>query len=318
MTTEFRNATARTALALTFGVAALALPRVAQAAIEGRWIAEFEQSDDRVQLTTKRGSPRHHSENSCSYPLSAFRGLVRPASKTPVPARFELARDAGTIVFEGQLDSDGGAGRFSFAPSSDFAREMQRSGYSLSEENLYTAALHDIGRSFLKGLDEVGYSRLPFDDLVSMRIHGATPRFIREMKELGYDRLAADDLVSMRIHGVTPEFVKAMRAAGHDRLSTDELVSMRIHEVSAEFVRELKALGYADVSADDLVSMRIHGVTTDFVRQIRDLGFRDVSVDDLVSMKIHGVSAEFARRAKKRDPAVTVDELVSMRIHGRD
>lgn len=348
MRTESRAALVRRiALVLALAMTTFALPRVAQAAIEGRWIAEFDQPDDRVQLTTKRGSGRHNSENSCSYPLSAFRGLVRPASKTPEPTRFELARDAGTVVFEGQLDSDGGAGRFSFAPSSDFAREMERAGYSLSEENHYTATLHDIGRSFLKGLEEVGYSRLPFDDLVSMRIHGATPEFIRElkslgydrlssddlvsmrihgatpqfigqMKELGYDRLSADDLVSMRIHGATPEFVREMRAAGHDRLSADALVSMRIHNVTPKFARELKELGYADVSADDLVSMRIHNVTTDFVRQIRDLGFRDVSVDDLVSMRIHGVSADFARRAKARNPGMTVDELVSMRIHGRD
>jgi hypothetical protein len=332
-------------LAVAAVLSLLAAP-IAQAAIDGRWIAEFEKNDGRVQLTTKRGSGRHHSTNSSSYPLSAFRGLVRPASRTPAPARFEMARDAGTLVFEGQLDSEGGSGRFSFAPNPDFAREMERAGYSLSEEDLFTATMHDIGRAFLKGLEELGYSRLPFDDLVSMRIHGATPEFIRElkalgydrlssddlvsmrihgatpqfvrqMKALGYDRLSSDDLVSMRIHGATPEFVREMHAAGHDRFSADELVSMRIHNVTPEFARELKGLGYTDVSVDDLVSMRIHSVTTDFVRQIRELGFRDASVDDLVSMRIHGVSADFARRAKARDPGVTVDELVSMRIHGR-
>jgi hypothetical protein len=303
-------------LAVAAVLSLLAAP-IAQAAIDGRWIAEFEKNDGRVQLTTKRGSGRHHSTNSSSYPLSAFRGLVRPASRTPAPARFEMARDAGTLVFEGQLDSEGGSGRFSFAPNPDFAREMERAGYSLSEEDLFTATMHDIGRAFLKGLEELGYSRLPFDDLVSMRIHGATPEFIRELKALGYDRLSSDDLVSMRIHGATPEFVREMHAAGHDRFSADELVSMRIHNVTPEFARELKGLGYTDVSVDDLVSMRIHSVTTDFVRQIRELGFRDASVDDLVSMRIHGVSADFARRAKARDPGVTVDELVSMRIHGR-
>jgi hypothetical protein len=303
-------------LAVAAVLSLLAAP-IAQAAIDGRWIAEFEKNDGRVQLTTKRGSGRHHSTNSSSYPLSAFRGLVRPASRTPAPARFEMARDAGTLVFEGQLDSEGGSGRFSFAPNPDFAREMERAGYSLSEEDLFTATMHDIGRAFLKGLEELGYSRLPFDDLVSMRIHGASPQFVRQMKALGYDRLSSDDLVSMRIHGATPEFVREMHAAGHDRFSADELVSMRIHNVTPEFARELKGLGYTDVSVDDLVSMRIHSVTTDFVRQIRELGFRDASVDDLVSMRIHGVSADFARRAKARDPGVTVDELVSMRIHGR-
>jgi hypothetical protein len=303
------------AVAAALSLASLLAASIAQAAIDGRWIAEFEKND--VQLTTKRGSGRHHSTNSSSYPLSAFRGLARPGSRTPAPKRFELARDAGTVVFEGQLDSDGGSGRFSFDPNPDFAREMERAGYSLSEEDLFTATMHDIGRGFLKGLEELGYSRLPFDDLVSMRIHGASPQFVRQMKALGYDRLSSDDLVSMRIHGATPEFVREMHAAGHARFSADELVSMRIHNVTPEFARELKGLGYTDVSVDDLVSMRIHNVTTDFVRQIRELGFRDASVDDLVSMRIHGVSADFARRAKARDPGVTVDELVSMRIHGR-
>jgi hypothetical protein len=319
MKTESRNARApRIALAFAVAAAILAAPRLAQAAIDGRWIAEFETGEDRVQLTTKRGSGRHHSTNSCSYALSAFRGLARPATRTPAPARFEMARDAGTLVFEGQLDSEGGSGRFSFAPSADFKREMAGMGYSLDEEELFTSAMLDISRAFLRGFEEVGYSKLPFDDLVSMRIHGATPEFIRELKALGYDRLSSDELVSMRIHGATPEFVREMRAAGHDRFSADDLVSMRIHNVTPEFARELKGLGYADVSVDDLVSMRIHNVTTDFVRQIRELGYADVSVDDLVSMRIHGVSADFARRAKARDPGVTVDELVSMRIQGRD
>jgi hypothetical protein len=298
---------------LTFFV----IPRLADAAVDGRWIAEFDD-ESRVQLTTKRSSSHGHSSNSSSYPLTAFRGLARPSASTPVPARFELVRDAGNVVFEGQLDSSGGAGRFSFAPNGEFQREMGRMGYSLTEENLYTAAMHDISRAFLRGLEEVGYSRIPFDDLVSMRIHGATPEFIRELKALGYERLSADDLVSMRIHGATPEYVRELKAAGYERLSADDLVSMRIHGASPEFARELKALGYTGLSADDLVSMRIHGVSTEFIKQMRELGFRDVSVDDLVSMRIHGVSADFARRVKTRDPGVTVDELVSMRIHGRD
>jgi hypothetical protein len=350
MKTEMKRWTAPS-VAAAAAVAALtlfAIPRLANAAVEGRWIAEFDNDDhDRVQLTTKRSQRNGHSSNSCSYPLSAFRGLSRPPSSANVPARFELVRDAGNVVFEGQLDSSGGAGRFSFAANPEFQRDMGRLGYSLDEEKLYTATMHDISRAFLRGLEEVGYSKVTFDDLVSMRIHGATPEFIRELKalgyerlstddlvsmrihgatpqyirqmqELGYQRLSADDLVSLRIHGASPDFVREMRAAGYDGLSADDLTAMRIHGVSPEFVRELKALGYSDVSADDLVSMRIHGVSTDFIKQMRDLGFRDVSVDDLVSMRIHGVSADFARKAKSRDPGVTVDELVSMRIHGRD
>lgn len=132
------------------------------------------------------------------------------------------------MVFEGELDASGGAGRFSFLPAPDFGRENGTDRYSLSGEDLFTAAMYDVGRAFLRGLGEVGYSKQPFDDLVAMRIHGATPEFIRELKSLGYDHLSPDDLVAMRIHGVTADF--ARRAKSRDPgVTIDEVVSMRIH-----------------------------------------------------------------------------------------
>src|SRR5512143_2965519 len=138
-----RNGRRRLGTPMAFAVAAaisLVAPiRVAQAAIEGRWIAEFDGPDGRVQLTTKRVSAGHGSTHSSSYPFSSFRGPVRPSASPPTPARVELVRDAGTVVFEGQLDASGGAGRFSFVPAPDFGREMERIGYSLSEEDLFTA-----------------------------------------------------------------------------------------------------------------------------------------------------------------------------------
>ena len=176
----------RPALALAILAATLVFPRVADAAIDGRWILEFEPKEDRVQLTTKRSSWHGHSENSCSYPTSAFRGLTRPKSSTDSPARFEMVRDAGTLTFEGQLDSGGGSGRFSFQADSAFAADMAKLGHDhLSDENLYTMAIHDIDRAFVRGLADAGYPRLSFDDLVAMRIHGATPQFVRDLASLG-------------------------------------------------------------------------------------------------------------------------------------
>ena len=246
----------RFAPAAILALAAAALvPRVAAAEADGRWMLDFDRGGDVVQLTTKRA----HSNHSSSYPRSAFRELVRPASNASSPARFQLVRDAGTVTFEGQLDSSGGAGRFSFAPSPEFGREMASLGYaSLSDDDLYTMAMHDIGRAFLHGLAELGYSRLPFDDLVAMRIHGATPEFVRELRSLGYGRLSADELVAMRIHGVTPEFVRQIRDLGFRDVSVDDLVSMRIHGVTPEFARRVKARE-TGVTVDDLVGMRIHG-----------------------------------------------------------
>ncbi|HEX9149035.1 MAG TPA: hypothetical protein VF958_07750 [Thermoanaerobaculia bacterium] len=55
-----------TALAVAAAVYLVAPSRPALAAIEGRWIAEFDRPDDRVQLTMERRSANHRSTNSSS------------------------------------------------------------------------------------------------------------------------------------------------------------------------------------------------------------------------------------------------------------
>ncbi len=57
------------------------------------------------------------------------------------------------------------------------------------EDDVFSLAVHDVSRTFIRDLDALGYEHLPLEDLVSMRIHGAGPEFIRELKALGYDGL---------------------------------------------------------------------------------------------------------------------------------
>ncbi|HXM75342.1 MAG TPA: hypothetical protein VN971_01045, partial [Thermoanaerobaculia bacterium] len=90
--------------------------------LEGRWFLDFDRADGAVQLSTRRGSGRHHSESSSSFRLEDFRGLQRPSGAGELPARFSLPRDAGTFDFEGHLDATGGSGRFRFTANPDFER----------------------------------------------------------------------------------------------------------------------------------------------------------------------------------------------------
>jgi hypothetical protein len=306
-----------------FGVlASLVLPLVppenAPGPIQGRWFLDFDRDGGKAQITMKRSSSRGNWTNSHTVSLSEFRGLSRPSGSADVAAQFALARDAGTVSFEGQLDATGGSGRFSFAPAPGFAAAMAREGVGeLSDEQVFSAAILDVSRQFLGELKALGYDRLRFDSLLSMRIHGAGPEFIRELKSLGYDGLSSDQLVSMRIHGATPAFIREMQALGYDRLSSDSLVSMRIHGATPEYVKDLKDLGYERIPADQLVAMRIHGVTPDYVRGLAELGYKNVPVDELVAMRIHGVSLEFVKKMQALDPRVSPDELVNERIHSR-
>src|SRR2546421_2589999 len=80
--------------------------------VEGRWLLDFDRSDgSRLQLTLQRRTSGHGSwNNSSTYPVGAFLGLTRPAGQADVPTRFEIARDAGRIQFEGVVNESGGSG----------------------------------------------------------------------------------------------------------------------------------------------------------------------------------------------------------------
>ena len=271
-----------------------------------------------LQLTLSRRRGTHgNSQHSRPVALAELRGLTADQMSAGTSSvTFTMERDAGRFSFEGSFRRGEGAGHFTFAPRPEFVTAMRGLGYTLDDEKLYSVAILDVSREFVRQLDALGYSRLDLDQLLSLRIHGADPSFIREVKELGYDHLPVDDLVSFRIHGATPDFIRQMQSLGPNRLSAEDLVGLRIHGASPEFVRGLRELGYDRVSAEELVSMRIHGVSPEFIKELKSLGYERVPVEELVSMRIHGVSPEFVRRVRASRGSVSVDRLVEMRIHG--
>jgi len=288
--------------------------------IEGRWTIDFDDrhsSRSEFQLSMERRSSHGHSQNSSSFRFQDFRGLFRPAGGGEAPIQFELVRDAGTFAFTGHVDSTGGSGRFRFTPSAEFQNAWTSSGHSpLSGERIYSMAVHDVSRAFIRDLASLGYTDVSADRLITLRIHGATTEYIREIQALGYTKLPVDQIVTFRIHGVSPEGIRELQAMGYSRVPADQLVTMRIHGADPEFVRSMAELGYEHVPIDSLVSFRIHGVSPEYVRAFRDLGYKRIPADELVTMRIHGVSIEFVRDVQARDRNVSIDDLVSMRIHG--
>lgn len=271
-------------------VASLFMPQVgAQSEILGDWEAKLEDGA-RINLNLRTGSWGHSSNWGRTMPLADLRGLdAAVAQGTNSRVRFELVRDAGTAVFEGQFTAGRGSGTFRFTPNPDYLAGMSALGYSgLSADKAFSLFGCDVTRAYVRELNDAGYSNLKLDQVIAMRIHGVSAAYIRELRSLGLEGLSADKLVAMRIHGVTPNFVRELNSFGYGRLSSDQLVAMRIHGVTPGYVRELGALGYKQVATEKLVSMRIHGVSPDFIREIQRQGYKDASVDDLISMRIHG------------------------------
>src|SRR6185503_13197049 len=276
------------------------LPAQQDAPITGQWMIDNLDAGDQVHLTLHRGVGKFgNSTNSSAYPVNQLRGLARPQmeSQQGSVVKFEIARDAGTLVCEGYFKRGDGAGSFTFSPSPNFASEMQKLGYErLTTEKQFAMASHDVSLAYVRDLRSMNLAPASVDDLISMRIHGVTIEYIKDLNSLGYNSFKPDHVVTMRIHGVTTDFIRELKKLGYNTMSTDQLVTMRIHGATTEFINQLESLGYRHPSIDQLVTMRIHGATSEFIDQIKSLGYGRPNIDQLVTMRIHGVTPDFIRK----------------------
>jgi hypothetical protein len=305
------------AAALLFSVASAAFAQLHGSWTANSWDTKPEMNPDRLQLNLSRG---HDHQFGNSMNVADLRGLtnaqIHSAATTPV--QFQLAREAGTISFEGTFKSGDGAGQWTFAPNRDYISTLRSLNVDFEldegtdEEKLMTLAMLDVSTAYIRSMQAIGY-RETLEKFVSMRIFKVTPELVAELRQLGFDHLSADDLVSTRVHKVTPDYIRQMRAAGWN-LSLDDLMSSRIHKATPEFAAEMKKLGY-DLDFEDLINFRIHKVTPEFINDLRELGYKNVSADDLVEMRIFKVTPEYIRELKAAGySGIPVKKLVEMKM----
>jgi hypothetical protein len=309
----------------TIAIAAVLLFSVAPAAfaeLHGSWTANsWETKPGRLQMNLTRGN-NHQFGNSMN--VSDLRGLTdaQIAGMAATPVQFQIAREGGTISFEGTFRNGDGAGQWTFAPNRGYVAAVRSLGVAFDldgdteEENLMTVTVLDVSTPYIRSLQAAGY-RETLEKYISMRIFKVTPEYINELRQLGFDHLSADDLVTTRIHKVTPDYIRQMRATGWN-LSLDELVSSRIHKATPEFAEEMKKLGY-NLAYDDLINFRIHRVTAEFINDLRELGYTNLSADTLVEMRIFKVTPEYIRELKNAGySGIPVKKLIDMKIHRID
>jgi beta-lactamase regulating signal transducer with metallopeptidase domain len=291
-------------------------------------------------------SASEHSSHSLTVPLDRVDGLAAILAGPGGPARYRLARDAGTFEFEGMVRAGVGGGTFTFVPSPTFPVELAKRGFAkptLVEQQvlagadigfafideleaqryarpslaqLANAAMHGVSRNDVRELSTLGYRLGTVDALVRLRDHGVDAQFIRGLQTEGLPSLTADDAVRARGHGVDPEYVRGLRTLGYGRLTLGQLVNARDHGVDPTFARELGALGYSGLSIEQLIVARDHGVSPEYIRQLRELGYRP-TMAELAAGRDHGIDAEQAKAivsAGYARPALA--ELIRLRDHG--
>lgn len=215
----------------------------------------------RVQYERHEGSSHEIYSSSRDVELTTLPELSRAElDGPPLPKRFTLREDAGTLVCDGTLGKGGGSGTFVFAQSPAFRRMLAERGViAPSERQAFELTLTRFRIATLDALLGGGFERPTPADLIALRDHGVTAEYARRAAALPLQPKTLKSLATLRDHGVTADYLAGVNRLGY-RLTVDEVVRLRDHGVSLAFLERLRARGFARFGADDIVKLYEHGV----------------------------------------------------------
>lgn len=208
------------AVALSAGLAG-----AASAELHGSWTATLnDKHPDRLHIGIVRNGWNHFGN---TMKIAELSGLTpaQISSTTQTPVQFKLAREAGTITFEGTFKRGDGAGQYSFEPNPGYINtlrsvgvtfEMPRRENKSEEQVLFELALIDVSTAYIRSMQAEGY-RETFPTYKKMRLFGVTPEFIHQLADAGYSNLPAEKLVKLKIHGVDIDYIRKMNSIQQER-----------------------------------------------------------------------------------------------------
>lgn len=271
---------------------------MAQNAITGEWTAETKkEKGDKIHLSLERRTEKgHKNQNGNSYAYEDLQGLIRNDAENGGRVSFKLAREAGTIEFEGTFAGGRGSGTFRFVPNMGFADAMKARGFDMTastskhghdtvEERLYAATTINVTTALADDLKSANFPNLGFEDLVKAAIFKIDGKFMAEMKATGFPNLGMEDLVKARIFKIDAEFVRRTREMGFGTDNFENLVKFSIFKVTPEFLNELKAEGLTNLDPEDVVKLRIFKIDAAYVREAR-ASEPNITIEQLVQKRI--------------------------------
>jgi len=200
------------------------------------------------------------ASTSVVFDPAVFRGLTLAQIESPVrtTVHFQISKEPGTFVCDGEFENGYGTGPFLFQPDAGFVGQMTALGIpNLQDQQLISMAILGVGPAFLRDLRSSGFSVSTFNDLVGLWVQGVTGDYIREIQELGYTP-SANDLIGMRVQGVTADFAREVRQM-YPSATINNLIGMRVQGVTMSFARDVRQT-YPSASINDLIGMRVRGI----------------------------------------------------------
>jgi hypothetical protein len=259
----------------------------------GQWTADVKNAGgNEIQFEIKSSSDNGRSEYSSgrTMKISDFQGLniadATGGAKTNVA--FSLARDAGTINFEGTFSQGLGAGTWRFSSNASFATAMQSRGFNVLESDLVRATFINLSIKYADEMRAAGFDKLSFDDLARAWNHDIHVAYINEVRSLGFANVTMDDVIRASNHQIDANFAVDMKAAGFAALSMDDLIRLKNHDISSSYISELKAEGISNITADDAIRAKNHDITADLIRRAKAQGFVNAGLEELIRLNNRG------------------------------
>lgn len=289
------------------------------AALSGDWTADLStKHPGKVQLSFQRRTDDGKYNNTMgeTFEMSELSGLpadISTASRLDV--KFNIIREAGTLVCEGSFRDGRGLGTWTFAPDAGFAAAMKSRGFgSLDEEDMLRAAFHNLTTKYADEIKAAGYDRLTFDELNRAATHDITTAYIKSLREAGYDHLTMEELIRASNHDIDAGYIKEVRAMGYDKQPLETVIRLRNHDITPNFMARMKSAGFGELGLEDLIRLQNHDVTPEFVAEIRGEGYNEITADQAIRLKNHDVDRDFIRRAKAQGYAnQSLDDLIRLK-----
>jgi hypothetical protein len=228
-------------------------PVPAELAHRGKWRIEPAESNETVTFGLRY--PPSASTSSGRVELAKLGLTVEALSGELHPIGFEVRREAGTFVCQGNAGDGRGDGAFWFRPDLAYANAIAETGLPpLTFRNHVVAGVFNVPSAFVKAIVAIGMPSVTFHHMFGLRMVHITPEDVRAF-HAAFPSEGLDGMVSLAMIGVTSAYVEALRRASVADLSADNVSALRASGVDRAFIERLAADGQLGLSIDQIVSL---------------------------------------------------------------
>jgi len=279
----------------------------------GVWTAEMDR--DGLNITLFQGRAHGGNMMSLTIEVPKLTGLSPDAiTSGGADVKFALVRAAGVFAFEGHFAGGKGAGHFEFTPDPSFLRDMEQLGYSgFRDHDLVLFAAEDLTPASVRGLRDMGYT-IRQRDLDEIAVFHITPATVREYASMGYPNLPLREIVDLRVGNVDAAYIKAMRDLGFEHLSARQLADLAIQNVTPKYVLEMRA-ALPSVTPQQIEELKIANITTARIEAFRKTGYPNLTAQQLSEFGLQNVTPEYIEALRKIGyDKLTPQQLIDMRV----